>query len=828
MERVQVFKADTTQAVKSLSELQKELREIKNRMAELDTGSDEFNNLAKKAGQITSRIGDINTAVKESAKQFNNLNKSIEVPALNVKKLFANATRIGAGIAGGFNIIGTSMKLLGNDTEDSNKALSELQAILQALPIQFISVAQGITSFGSAVDTLKDTFFFGAKSKNILSSYKIEFKDFEDMVGVRLIEKLTKLNEKLIDIQKITGKDTYAHKINVKLKNLISRYYATYDAAIQAGESIESARKMAEESIPELEGVNEAISNLNIRLNSFQKFRLDLMEFEREIGGLATTLMKFEFGAIIIGITAVIAAVVKLNKQVKELDKNSKDAYDKLSELFNINVTGLTSVEKEITLIRTLVKNAKDETNTLENRREAIRQLNEMVPDYNASLSSTGKLYEGNTKALSDYIAELKRQAIAVAAVDTITKKYKEIIEKSAQLQLAEQVKEQVEKAEKLREESYNKQIERAGIFNDQMITEERGVWEETSKVLTKTNRDIVASIPELKKDIEQALKDIDYIYDTYDTNLKGTVKKSGAGAEAGEEFKMEFINHSVPSIEQINALSEIITEDWIGNVPLTDAGKLLAKRVQNEIKVSGLGDTEDLTVKVNIAVGDFPENERLRQYLDFITESQRQLAVLNETMQRFGESSLGLTGSWQNVVSDFSSTFEQLANNIAKGENSFGSWTQMAASGIQSVGTLLNALSDEQDSTTKQGFEAQKKYQISATVMNTLAGIINAWSSALTITPPIGPVLGAANSAMIAALGAVQIAKIANQKFGEKSSVSSSSVNSTLIAPTQYTQAVQGANIETQLGDNRVWVSETDISNVGNRVRVQESENTY
>lgn len=826
MERVQVFKADTTQAVKSLSELQKELREIKNRMAELDSGSDEFNNLAKKAGEITSRIGEINTAVKESAKQFKTLNKSIEVPALNVERIFANATRIGAGIAGGFNIIGTSMKLFGTETEESNKALSEMQAILQTLPIQFISVAQGISSFGSVVDTLKDTVFFGAKAKDILSSYKIEFEDFEDMVGVNLIEKLTKLSEKLSDIQEITGEDTYYRKINVKLKNLITRYYEAYYAAIEAGESIEKATEIAKESIPELDGVNDFISTLDIRLNIFQKFRLELREFVREIGGLASTLMGLEFGAIIVGISAVIAAVVKLNKQVKELDKNSKDAYEKLSELFNINVTGLSSVEKEITLIRTLVKNAKDETNTLENRREAIRQLNELVPGYNASLSSTGKLYEGNTKALSDYIAELKRQATAIAAVDTITKKYKEIIEKSAQLQLAEQVKEQVEKAEKLREESYNKQIERAGIFNDQMITEERGVWEETSKVLTKTNRDIVASIPELKKDIDQALKDIDYIYTTFDTNIKGAIKKTGAGA--GDEFKWEFIQHLKPEQTQLKTVSDIITEDWIGNVPLTDVGKLLAKRVQNEIKVSGLGDAEDLTVKVNIAVGDFPENERLRQYLDFITESQRQLAVLNETMSRFGESSMGLTGSWQNVVSDFSNTFSQLANNIAKGENSFGSWAKVAASGIQSVGTLLNALSDEQDSTTKEGFEAQKKYQISATVMNTLAGIINAWSSALTIIPPIGPALGAANSAMIATLGAIQIAKIANQKFGEKSSVSSSSINSTLIAPTQYTQAVQGANIETQLGDNRVWVSETDISSVGNRVRVQESENTY
>lgn len=827
MERVQVFKADTTQAVKSLSELQKELREIKNRMAELDTGSDEFNNLAKKAGQITSRIGEINTAVKESAKQFKTLNKSIEVPAINVERLFANATKIGAGIAGGFNIIGTSMKLFGNETEESNKALSEMQAILQTLPIQFIAIAQGITSFGSIVDTIKESVIFGTKATDILSIYKVNLTDFLDSGQ----EKLDKLQSTVRDIEYLTGKSLGYDKLKRKLADINQKYTELYVLSKKAGESVEEGDEILYHHTKELnDAVNDFISNVDVKLNIFQKIRLEVWNLRREMGsaitGLALDLAKLNIAVILAAITAITIAAAKLNEQIKELNQNSIDAYDRIKKLFNINVTGLSDVQKEITLIDTLIRNAKDETNTLENRREAIRQLNELVPNYNVGLDKTGKLYEGNKKALSDYIAELKRQAVAEAAVNQITKEYQTIIEKSAELNLAKRVKEQVDAADAEYKKTVELALQSPGYLKTGILVIDQEVKDRTSKILTAHNLEVARSVEQLEKDIEQATENIQYIYDTYDTNIKGVVKNTGAGA--GDELKWEFIQHLKPEQTQLKTVSDIITEDWIGNVPFTDAGKLLAKRVQNEIKVSGLGDTEDLTVKVNIAVGDFPENERLRQYLDFITESQRQLAVLNETMSRFGESSLGLTGSWQNVVSDFSNTFSQLANNIAKGENSFSSWSQMAASGIQSVGTLLNALSDEQDSSTKQGFEAQKKYQISATVMNTLAGIINAWSSALAITPPIGPALGAANSAMIAALGAVQIAKIANQKFGEKSSVSSSSINSTLIAPTQYTQAVQGANIETQLGDNRVVVSVEEIDRVQNKVNVQVDENTY
>ena len=214
------------------------------------------------------------------------------------------------------------------------------------------------------------------------------------------------------------------------------------------------------------------------------------------------------------------------------------------------------------------------------------------------------------------------------------------------------------------------------------------------------------------------------------------------------------------------------------------------------------------------------------------MTEAQHQMQALNDMAQRLGESSLGLTGSWQNVIGDFSNMFAQLGDNIqstiTKGEIGFDSWTNMAANGVAAIGTLLNALSDEQDSTSKEGFEAQKKYQIGATVMNTLAGVINAWSSALAITPPVGPILGAANSAMMIALGAIQIAKIKKQTFGGSSDVSGSAVANTITTPTQISNAVQNANIEAAVTDSKVYVVESDIQAVGNKVNVQETENRY
>ena len=81
------------------------------------------------------------------------------------------------------------------------------------------------------------------------------------------------------------------------------------------------------------------------------------------------------------------------------------------------------------------------------------------------------------------------------------------------------------------------------------------------------------------------------------------------------------------------------------------------------------------------------------------------------------------------------------------------------------------------------------------------------------------------------AALGGAQIAKIKNTKFGDSGSagaVSSGAVNSMIIPPVQYTQAVQGASTEGAIKDTKVYVTETDIKDTMNKVDVQESENTY
>ena len=207
-----------------------------------------------------------------------------------------------------------------------------------------------------------------------------------------------------------------------------------------------------------------------------------------------------------------------------------------------------------------------------------------------------------------------------------------------------------------------------------------------------------------------------------------------------------------------------------------------------------------------------------------------KQFEILNHTVRLFGESSLGMSNMWGSAITDMQNMFNDLVKTVIEGgDDAWKGYAQAASIGLQAVGTMLNAASEDVDKNTKEGFEQQKKLQIGATVMNMLSGIMAAWTSSMALPAPASFILGAINTAATAALGAAQIAKIKNAKFGDNgANVSSSAVGGMIMPPVHYSSAVQGASTEGTIHNTKVYVTETDIQKTIQKVNVQESENTY
>ena len=174
-----------------------------------------------------------------------------------------------------------------------------------------------------------------------------------------------------------------------------------------------------------------------------------------------------------------------------------------------------------------------------------------------------------------------------------------------------------------------------------------------------------------------------------------------------------------------------------------------------------------------------------------------------------------------------------------------------------ESIGNLMGEISDIwQDSIkerqkngkiteeqAKKEFESSKKLQIATAIINGLAGVATAVATAMELGPIAGPIMAAVNSALVITTTAAQIAKIKSTTFDGGGS-SSSGGGVTPVVPSQeataytpnYTTNVTGASDTVNLAnavssgqkDQRVYVVESDINQVGRRVEVRESESTF
>ena len=238
---------------------------------------------------------------------------------------------------------------------------------------------------------------------------------------------------------------------------------------------------------------------------------------------------------------------------------------------------------------------------------------------------------------------------------------------------------------------------------------------------------------------------------------------------------------------------------------------------------------------------------EEYNTYLELFKDHKEQLLIvedwykqqLAEIDERYAnadtsdESPIVDTEAHKQTMAEFIDSYGELYKRIREGAgetaaNVAVSFTQA----LQSASQILSTIQAGIDISEKEGFEQNKKYQYAQAGINMAQGILAAISSAMTIPPPMGVIMGSINAATVATVGAIQMRNIKNQKFGSTTppdtNVPTVNTNALMSTPINYTTEIKGAQAEEDIADTRVYVVESDISNVQKKVEVAEEEATF
>ena len=131
---ISTIQIDTSNASRSIADLEKELQEVNEQLKNVEIGSDAFNELQKKAAEAKGQIDQINKTTDTLSKGFQGWGE--------------NAAKVTAGISGGITAATAAMQLMGVENENVVEGIAKLQ--------QLMAFTQGISSLKDLSEGFKN------------------------------------------------------------------------------------------------------------------------------------------------------------------------------------------------------------------------------------------------------------------------------------------------------------------------------------------------------------------------------------------------------------------------------------------------------------------------------------------------------------------------------------------------------------------------------------------------------------------------------------------------------------------------------------------------
>ena len=789
----------------SLIDLDETSEEYTERVEEIDKVQDKLNKAMKATGDkakdaegsynaLSKKMSELKKAFKATndeaerqtlAKQINGINDQLKEMDASIGNYQRNVGNYEGAFTKGLAGISEKVQALGNPLAIAKNGVLALGKALKSLIANPVGAI--IMTIVSALKALKKGF---NDSETASNSLKKAFSAFQPVINA--------INNAFTGFAKIVG--SIAEKAIPALVNGLQKagdWMMTLlnKIGIVSDKKLESFRKSIEAQ-KEAVKTTQDLTNREIELTEKRrKFQVDEAKTEMEVEELKSK------------------AADKDKYSAKQREKFLNDAIAKERKL---NDEKLALAQEEYDIL-------KERSELTDNDAET----NDALAAAEANLYNTKREYYAKER-------ELISQKIA-AGQELSAEEKKRLEEQKEELKKVEEIRNRAELSQlsskdrelKILEDKYKEEkalLEKYGKDTTQLTKEYEAQRQE---IIHKNGGDKAKEIDEraiqslmdstdrqlaiLKKRYEEEKKLLEA--NGVDTvNLTKEYERQVAEVKAGEgEGKIKDINDN-------SALERDIADKTIF-IELEKKEKLL--QIERE-RLEGTKAIYEELYKLD----DLSE-EKKQEYADKIKEID---AALVENSHNTKEVQKAQAQDLINTYNQVSQSIGELMNNVAE------IWQDSIKQRVKN-----GKITEEQ---AKKEFENSKKLQIATAIINGLAGAANAVASAMTIPPPAGPIIGAANSALVIATTAAQIAKIKSTTFDGGGSSIDSDISSAAATPTpaaveytpKYSTNVTGNSETVNLAnavnegqkDTRVYLVESDVQEMGKRVEIREAESTF
>ena len=795
----------------SLIDLDETSDEYTERVEEIDKVQDKLNKAMKATGDktkdaegsynaLSKKMSELKKAFKATndeaerevlAKQIVNINDQLKEMDASIGNYQRNVGNYEAAFTKGLSGIAEQVQALGNPLAVAKngvlalgKAMKALianpvGAVIMAIVVAIKALKKGFEQSETATNSLKRAF---SALQPIMNAISNVFTGFAKIVGSIAENAIPALVNGLM-------------KASDWMMNLLNKI------GIVSDEKLESFRKNIEAQ-KEAVKTTQDLTNREIALTERKrKFQVDEAKAALEVEELKSK------------------SVDKEKYTAKEREAFLNQAINKERE---INKEKLALVQEEYDIMKKRSELTDNDAAT-----------NDALAEAEARLYNTRREYFTREKEL------LSQKIAAGKELSDAEKKRLEESKKNAE-KADELKKEELKKAEEIKkraELSLMSNTDRELKILEDKYKEEKALLEKYEQDTTKLTAEY-----EAKKQEIMGLSKANEINERAIQSLKdGTQRQLDVLKKRYEEEKKLLEANEIDTVN--------LTKEYERQVAEAKAGA-------GEGKINEINDNSSLERDIadKTIQNEFAKNKKLLQIdrerlegtkaiyeelynLDGLSEEQKQEYAnkLKEIDADLAENSKQMTDLKKEEAMSLLNTYGQVAQGVG---DLMGTITDIWQDSIKER-VKNGKITEEQG---KKEFEQSKKLQIATAIINGLAGVATAVSTAMSLGPIAGPIMAAVNSAMVIATTAAQVAKIKSTAFDGGGSVGGETAPQAAPAPVameyvpNYSTNITGESETVNLAaavnegqrDQRVYLVESDIQEMGRRVEVRDAESTF